>query len=47
MHHVEAEETYREKARWEFHKHATSYIEQIVEVTSHKTTAVRPPTSYL
>ena len=29
------------------HKNAMSYIEQILEATSHKTTAVRPPTSYL
>ena len=28
-------------------KNATSYIEQILEVTSHKTAAVRPPTSHL
>ena len=36
----------REKARWELHKNATSYIEQILEETPHKTTAVQPLTSY-
>ena len=31
----------------QLHKNATRYIEQILEATSHKTVAVRPPTSYL
>ena len=47
MHHMDADETYREKARRELHKNAMSYIEQILEATSHETTVVRPPTSYL
>ena len=38
---------YEEKARRELHKNLTSYIEQFVEATSHKTVTVRPPTSYL
>ena len=42
-----AELAYREKAWRELHKNATSYIEQILEATSHKTAAVRPPTSHL
>ena len=29
------------------HKNATSYIEQILEATSNKTAAVRPPTTHL
>ncbi len=29
------------------HENATSYIVQILEETSHKTEATRPPTAYL
>ena len=47
MHHMDADETYWEKAKREQHKIATSYFEQILEATSHKTTVVRPTTSYL
>ena len=38
---------YLEKSRWEQHKNATSYTEQILEATFHKTAAVRLPTSHL
>ena len=38
---------YKEKARRGLHKKATSYIEQILEATSPKTVAVRPPSSHL
>ena len=31
----------------QLHKDATSYIEQILETTSHKTAAVLPPTTHL
>ena len=44
---MDADKGYREKVRWEWYKNAVSYIEQILEVTSHKTAAVRPPTSHL
>ena len=44
---MDADKAYRESARREFHKNATSYIEQILEATSHKKAAVRPPTSHL
>ena len=37
----------KKKARWESHKNAMSYTEQILEATSHKTAAVQPPTSHL
>ena len=47
MHHMDADKAYREKARWELHKNATSYIEQNLEATSHKTAPVRSSTSYL
>ena len=40
MHHMNANKIYREKARQELHKNATSFIEQILEATTHKTTAV-------
>ena len=39
--------THREKARWELHKNAVSYLEQILEATPHETTAVLPLTSHL
>ena len=42
-----ADETYREKAKQELHKNSISYIEQILETTSHETTVEQPPTSYL
>ena len=47
MHHMDADEAHREKALWQLHKNAASYIEQILEATSHKTAAVQPPTSHL
>ena len=40
MHHMDADETYKENARQELQKNATSYIEQIQEATSHKITVV-------
>ena len=42
MHHMNIDEIYREKARVELHKNAMSYIEQILEATPHKTTAIQP-----
>ena len=44
---MDADKAYREKARNHLYKNATSYIEQILERTSHKTVAVRPPNSNL
>ena len=46
MHHMDADFMYREKARRELHKNATSYTEQILEAAYHETTAIRPPNSY-
>ena len=43
MHHTDADKTYKEKARWELLKNATSYIEQIMEATSQEITTVQPP----
>ena len=45
MHHIDADKVFREKARQELHKNAMSYIKQILEATSHKTTAVQTPIS--
>ena len=47
IHHMGTDKMYKEKARLERHKIVTSHIEQILEATSHKTTAVRLPISYL
>ena len=41
MHHVNSNETHREKARWELHKNATSF-EKILVAALHKTIALRP-----
>ena len=46
MHHMDANKMHKEKARWNLHKNATSYIEQILEATAN-TTAVWPLTSRL
>ena len=46
MHHTAANKK-REKARWELHKNAISYLEQILEATLHETRAVQPHTSHL
>ena len=46
MHHFDADYVYGEKAWWQLHKDATSYIKQILEATSGKTTAVWPPTTH-
>ena len=46
MEHIDFVLAYREKARLELHKNVTRYTEQILEVTSHKTAAVRTLTSY-
>ena len=35
MHYMDADKAYREKARLELHKNATSYIEQILEAARH------------
>ena len=47
MHHMDANEAYREKARRELHKNAASHIEQILEATSHNIAATRLPPSLL
>ena len=47
MHHTDTDKTYREKAKWELHKNATSYKEQIREAIPHEKTAVWPLTSHL
>ena len=44
---MESDKAYRKKAKRELYKNATSYIELILEATSHKTAAVQPFTSHL
>ena len=44
---MDANKEYREKTRWELYKNTMSYIEIILEATSHKTATVWPPTFYL
>ena len=43
---IDADGPCREKARRELHKNSMSSIEQILEATSHKTAALRSPTSH-
>ena len=47
MHHMEADWAYGEKVRRKLYKNSMSYIEQILEATSHKIVAVQPLTSNL
>ena len=44
---MDADKEYREKAWRQLHKNTASSIEQILEATSHKAGAVRPPASHL
>ena len=45
--HLDVDLAYKEKAWQQLHKDAISYIKQILEATSHKAAAVRPPTNHL
>ena len=47
MHHMDTDKVYRKKVWRKLLKNATNHIEQILEATSHKTEAVRLPTSHL
>ena len=47
LNHLDFNEMLEEKARWEPHKDATCYLEQILKTIPNKTAAVRPLTSYL
>ena len=46
MHHMDANKTYGEKTWQQLHKNAESCIEEVLEATPHKTTAVQPPTTH-
>ena len=46
MHHIDAKKTQRKNAWWKLHKHATSYLELMLEATPHETTDVRPLISH-
>ena len=43
---MDANKIYGEKAWRQLHKNAVSNIEQVLEATPHKATAVQPPTSH-
>ena len=43
MHYMEAEKNRREKARWELHKNASNYIEQILKATPSYLPSQNPP----
>ena len=47
LHHLDSNETFAEKDRWELHKNTVCYSEQILEVAPYKTAAIRPLTSHL
>ena len=47
MHNVDTNKRHEEKAKWKLHKNAAHYLEQILEETPRKTSAVRPPASHL
>ena len=44
---MDANKAHGEEAMWEQHKNAMCWLEQILEVTSHKTAVVQLLTSYL
>ena len=46
MHYMDAHKTYGEKAWQQFYKNAVRCIEQVLEATTYKAAAVRPPTIY-
>ena len=46
MHYMDANQKNGEKAWRQLHKNAASHIEQVLETTSYKTAAIRPPTTY-
>ena len=47
IYYIDADKSYREKAWQELYKNVTSYIERILEATSHKQAVVWPSISYL
>ena len=46
MHHMDANETYGEKAWRQLHRNAVSNIEKVLEAVSHKAAAVRLRTTH-
>ena len=46
MHYLDANKTAEEEARRQLHKNAASNIEQVLEVTPHKTETVGPSTTH-
>ena len=46
LHNMDANKTYGEKAWRQLHKNAASNIKQVLEATSHKRAAIRPPITH-
>ena len=46
-HHIEPDNSFWENGWRPLHENASSYTKQILEETSNKTAAVRPPTTHL
>ena len=46
MHYLDANKTAGEEAWRQLHKNAASNIKQVLEVTPHKATTIRPPASH-
>ena len=46
MHDMDANKTAGEEARRQLHKNTAINLEQILEVTPHKTPSIRPPAFY-
>ena len=46
MHHLDANKTAGEEARWQLHKNVASNIEQVLAATPHKAPTIRPPASH-
>ena len=44
---MDADKAFRKKTWRQLHKNAASYIEQILEATSHKAATIRSPASHL
>ena len=46
MHHMDADETDGENAWRQLHENSVNNIEQVLEATPHKASAIRPPTTH-
>ena len=46
LNYMDSNETAGEKARRQLHKNVVSNVEQFLEATPHKATAIQPPTTH-